>query len=93
MENIRFNSHKVHNPFCDIMEAKIDQDSILTYGIYIKGPRIGEEFCEYYRGENYINHSKVKSYSRLYSIEKTPKKYTETLKEIKGIYNTQFKNS
>jgi len=30
-----FNSHKNHNPDCDILEGFLDDDSLITYGIYI----------------------------------------------------------
>lgn len=91
-EGLKFNSHKVHNPNCDIMEIKIDKDTVLTYGIYIKGEKLGEEFSEYYKGSNYVNNSTAKSYSKSYKLKDTPKKYIETVNKLKEIYNTQFKN-
>jgi hypothetical protein len=59
-----FHSHKNHNPKCDIIEGIIDDDCFITYGIYVNGPKKGQEFCEYYRGENYRMPSKLRSYSR-----------------------------
>jgi len=35
-EKIKFNSHTVHNPNCDIVEYKIDNDMFITYGVYVK---------------------------------------------------------
>jgi len=56
-------SHKNHNPQCDIIESRIDKDSHITYGIYVNGPKIGDEFFEYYRGSNYNVGSNLPSYS------------------------------
>jgi hypothetical protein len=63
MTKHRLLSHKNHNPYCDIIESRIDIDSYITYGIYVNGPKIGDEFFEYYRGSNYNVGSKLSSYS------------------------------
>jgi hypothetical protein len=63
MTNHRLLSHKNHNPQCDIIESRIDKDSHITYGIYVNGPKTGDEFFEYYRGSNYNVGSNLPSYS------------------------------
>ena len=63
MTKHRLLSHKNHNPQCDIIESRIDKDSFITYGIYVNGPKTGDEFFEYYRGSNYNVGSKLPSYS------------------------------
>jgi hypothetical protein len=34
--NITFNSHKNHNPHCDIVCYQLDKDTTITYGVYVK---------------------------------------------------------
>lgn len=34
-EKVKFNSHTVHNPSCDIVEYRIDNDTFITYGVYL----------------------------------------------------------
>ena len=63
MSQFKFLSHKSHNPSCYIVESRIDKDSYMTYGVYVNGPKTGDEFFEYYRGENYAVGSKLQSYS------------------------------
>lgn len=56
-------------------EAKIDNDTKITYGYYTDGALKGKEFMEYYRGENYVAGSNAKSLSRKYMSEEIPLKY------------------
>jgi len=72
---VKFNSHLTHNPECDILELRIDKDSFMTFGMYVKGDKKGTKFCEYYRGENYNVGSKLKSYSRIWLLKDIPVKY------------------
>jgi hypothetical protein len=84
----KFNSHKVHNPDCDILEGHIDEDTTLTYGVYVKGPKKGQEFCEYYSGENYCVRSKKRSYSRMWSPVNIPVKYFTLWQLLRSTYET-----
>lgn len=34
-DKIKFNSHSVHNPTCDIVQYHIDNDMFITYGVYL----------------------------------------------------------
>ena len=34
-ERIKFNRHTVHNPSCDIVEYKINNDAFITYRVYV----------------------------------------------------------
>jgi len=90
-EKIKFNSHKKHNPECDIIEGHLNQDSFMTYGIYVKGEKQGEEFMEYYAGPNYVVGSTVKSFSRLFKTDKIPSKYKSKWEELKKVYNSKYK--
>ena len=83
---IKFNSHKNHNPECDILEGHLDKDSLITYCINIKGPNKGEESMEYYMGSNYNAASDKKSFSKHYTIDKIPSKYKSAWTELKNKY-------
>jgi hypothetical protein len=83
-----YNSHRVHNPDCDIIEGHIDVDTTLTYGVYIKGPRKGQEFCEYYTGRNYCLQSQKRSYSRMWAVDKVPVKYAKLWKLLRSVYES-----
>jgi hypothetical protein len=87
-----FNSHKNHNPQCDILEGHLDVDTMITYGIYENGPKKGLEFMEYYSGKNYVCSSNKKSHSRYFSVEKIPAKYKKQWCELKDIYEIEYKN-
>lgn len=88
---LEFNSHKNHNPYCDILSGYLDDDTFITYGIYVKGPQVGKEFMEYYTGANYAVGSKKKSHSRLFYSDKIPSKYKSQWEELKKIYNSKYK--
>ena len=79
-------SHKNHNLECDILEGIIDNDCLIAYGIYVNGPKKGQEFCEYYRGENYRMHSKLRSYSRCWKPSDIPAKYQERWQLLRSVY-------
>lgn len=81
-----YHSHRNHNPDCDILEGYLDQDSLITYGVYIRGPKKGQEFCEYYRGENYRMLSKKRSYSRCWKPTNIPVKYKDLWQLLRSIY-------
>jgi hypothetical protein len=85
---LNFNSHTTHNPDCDILELKINQDAFITYGINLK---TGTEFLEYYAGENYVPGSSNKSTSRMYPCTQIPKKYLHVWHGLKAHYNKNFK--
>ena len=85
---VKFNSHENHNPQCDILELKISRDSFITYGIHLEK---GEEFLEYYAGENYVVGSSQKSTSRYYVAPNIPKKYLEVWRGLKEYYNRKLK--
>ncbi|MEK6879772.1 MAG: hypothetical protein AABY22_09205, partial [Nanoarchaeota archaeon] len=85
---LKFNSHKNHNPECDILEGVIDSDSFITYGIYVNGENNGEEFMEYYSGENYVVGSKKRSSSKNFTVDKIPAKYKSAWSKLKEKYNS-----
>lgn len=90
----QFNPHTEHNPSCDILEGHIDEDTFITYGIYVKDYREadgtiikkGTEFCEYYRGRNYNVKSTMNSYSRMWYAGKIPVKYKQQWELLRSIY-------
>jgi len=87
-----YHSHRNHNPECDILEGYLDKDCLITYGIYIRGPKKGQEFCEYYRGENYRLSSTLRSYSRCWKPSDIPAKYQGRWQLLRSIYeNIQTK--
>lgn len=89
-----FNSHKVHNPDCDILEGQLNDDAFITYGIFVNGPKKGKEFMEYYKGSNYNLTSKAKSFSRLFDdVTKIPIKYKQLWSELKQIYEEKYRES
>lgn len=81
-----YHSHRNHNPGCDIIEGHLDQDSLITYGVYVNGPKKGQEFCEYYKGENYCMHSTKRSYSRCWKPVNIPVKYFTLWQLLRSIY-------
>lgn len=96
----KFNSHKVHNPACDILEFQIDKDTHITFGIYVKdymGDKCyyqnGKEFMEVYTGSNYNVSSIKRSYSRVYYFTSDmPNKYKDIWFEMRYHYHTNLKN-
>ncbi len=86
---LKFNSHKVHNPHCDILELKISNDSFITYCIDINTK---EECMEYYVGENYVVNSTLKSYSRHYVKQLIPVKYKAVWNALKEHYKNNYSN-
>jgi hypothetical protein len=84
---LNFNSHKTHNPQCDILELRISTDSFITYGIELK---TGKEFLEYYAGENYVPGSTAKSTSRMYVYPQIPKKYLHVWHGLKEYYSKKL---
>ena len=88
-----FNSHLDHNPECDILEGHLDKDSLITYGIYVKGPKQGLEFMEYYSGSNYKPTSDKRSSSRLFMVDKIPAKYKAMWEDLKKIYENEYAGS
>jgi len=98
-----YHSHKSHNPSCDILERRLNYDTFITYGIYVKptihwkGPvglpiTVGTEFMEIYTGENYNAYSKKRSYSKLYYADEIPSKYKEGWLLGKWHYENNLKN-
>ena len=89
MLRYKFNSHQWHNPDCDITEVQIDRHSFLTYGVYVSGPKAGQEFMEYYRGENYVAESKRRSYSRVWK-EAMPETWLPLWFKARQVYREQW---
>ena len=93
---VKFNSHKNHNPYADIVEGKLDKDTMITYGIYVKDSTkeipAGTEFMELYVGENYVVGSSKRSNSRYYTVDKIPAKYKKLWLELKEMYETKYIN-
>lgn len=92
---ITFLSRLTHNPSCDIVIATLPEGYAVTYGLYIKGPKEGMEFMEYYQGENYVPKSKARNFS--YSKEVThisdvPKIHRELWQELKTQYINKYKD-
>ena len=101
--NFTFNSHKWHNPSCDIVELKIDDDTFITYGVYVKDvetqlhskiKREGTQFMEYYSGPNYnLNSKKSRNYSRAYGLDNAPKWMQSELPKMKKMLTHFQENS
>jgi len=90
----KFNSHKNHNPSCDILQGHLDKETYITYGIYVKdvsSKKAGQEFMEYYTGENYNVGSSKKSNSRYYEPDTIPAKYLAAWNELKSKYENEYK--
>jgi len=88
-----FNSHIDHNPECDILEGHLDKDSLITYGIYVKGPKEGLEFMEYYSGSNSKPTYDKRSNSKLFMVDKIPAKYKAMWEDLKKIYENEYAGS
>lgn len=89
-EKVKYNSHLWHNPNCDILEGHLSPTSFITYGIDLKS---GNEFMEYYSGDNYSTNSKGKrSNSRHFSADKIPSKYKAQWELLKRAYEEYYKN-
>jgi hypothetical protein len=89
LQYIKFNLSKNHNTSYDILEGHLNQDTFITYGIYIKdecGRKKGDEFMEYYTGKNYKLGSTKKSYSRIYGPTEIPYRYREVWKSLRDAY-------
>lgn len=91
-DSIDFNSHEKHNPSCDIVSGHINPDAFITYGIYVKGPKTGTEFMEYYSGPNYKPDASGRSHSRMYTPATVPQKYLPYWQALKAEYETKYKN-
>lgn len=89
-KKLKFNSHKNHNPNADILEGHIDNDSFITYGIYVEGDRKGNEFMEYYKGSNFVVGSKKPSSSRHYTKDSIPAKWKSSWDELKKEYDEKY---
>ena len=87
---IKFRSHKNHNPECDILEGYLDNDKYVTYGIYVNGQNKGKEFMEYYSGENYSPGSIKHSHSRHFEVPNLPLKYKPIWNKLKQIYQEKY---
>lgn len=87
---LTFNSHKVHNPNCDILELKISKDAYITYYIDIN-TRV--EGMEYYSGSNYVVGSSLKSHSNNYPPNLIPKKYRSVWHALKYHYENKIKSN
>ncbi len=88
-----FNSHLNHNPDCDIVEGRLNIDTFITFGIYVndtKSNKKGDKFMELYTGENYNVHSKKRSHSRHYTVDKIPAKYKGTWELLQEIYLSKY---
>jgi len=91
-----FHSHVSHNPECDILEEMQDQYSYITYGVYVSGPRKGEEFMEYYSGDNYVlppegqTRPGYRSYSRCYSVDRIPKTWRQAWEALRTVYLSEY---
>lgn len=96
---VKFNLHSFHNPDCDILEYELDDDTKITYGVYLKKATAqrncsnytldaGDEFMEIYTGANYNLKSTKRSYSRVYYIKdgKIPDKYINLFQQLKDYY-------
>lgn len=93
MKNLTFNSHKNHNPSCDILELQINNNSMITFGIYVNDTdknKKGDKFMEFYSGQNYVVGSTQKSYSRMFAYPNIPKKYIKQWIELKNIYVEKY---
>ena len=89
--SVEFNSHKKHNPAADILEGHFD-NYFITYGIYVKDTsyaKKGDEFMEYYKGENYGYSGK--SYSRMWKAENIIPRYKKDWLALKDLYNKKYK--
>lgn len=87
-----FNSHKDHNPNADILEGYIDNDSFITYGVYVNGDKQGQEFMEYYKGSNYVAGSNKPSFSRFYTKENIPSKFLLPWNDLREKYIHEYSN-
>lgn len=90
----KFNSHKNHNPTADILQGHLDDDTFITYGIYVKDSDAfdkGDEFMEIYTGSNYNPNSTKRSNSRVFAPDKIPNKYKKSWEELKSKYQKEYK--
>jgi len=88
-----FNSHKNHNPDCDILEGRLTIDSFITFGIYVKDTekhKKGQKFMELYVGKNYNVNSNKNSHSRVWYYPNIPAKYMETWNLLQEIYLSNY---
>lgn len=84
---LTFNSHKKHNPQFDILELSISPDAFITYSLELN---TGNEYLEYYAGENYVGSSTAKSTSRKYDKAAIPKKYNNVWNGLKEYYRKNY---
>lgn len=85
-KKIWLNPMETHNPDYDILCGRVDDDTIITYCLQIKGPCPGAETMEIYSGLNYNPESKKRSWSRHYSEEAIPKVWKARWLELQRIY-------
>ena len=80
---------RYHNPDYLIVSTPVDRDSFITCCKPVDG---GECKMEYYTGENYVLHSRKKSYGRIYSEDRIPKKYAQAYTDLKK-FTVEWTNS
>lgn len=95
MDIYTFHSHVNHNPDCDILIEQIDRNTIISYGVYVNGPKTGEEFMEYYSGPNYVDdpsgsNQAEQNYSRCYSVDRIPKRWRLEWEALKVMYQAEY---
>ena len=93
LTDIKFLSHKKHNPDFNIVTGRFDKDTIICYSRRIKFDHTKSEeeqpieIMEIYKGINYVIGPKIKSYSRVYrKVKDFPIKYLKAWEELKSLY-------
>lgn len=65
LNNVKLNSHKNHNPTCDILCYQLDKDTTITYGVYVK-PYIRRDHIGNYLGNGLYGINKGTEFMEVY---------------------------
>lgn len=90
LEKIKILDNKSHNPNCNIISYQINNDENITFCNTLDDYN---QLVEYYKGSNYNINSKLRSYSKVYELQNTPKKYKDIVNSLIKLYNMYYKTN
>lgn len=86
----RANLPEKHNPDCFILVGDYDRNTDVTYCVYVRGEKIGQESCEIYMGPNYKSGATCPNRSYHYTVDKIPKRWISYWQELKKIAQRDY---
>jgi len=96
LKNVKFISHKTGIKAMDQVEAMFDDETFVTYGIFVKDTNVprqdkGSEFFTIESGSKYFDNSTKRPVNKFYYADEIPSKWKSVFNELKGMYEKDFK--